>query len=340
MTQDFIEIIGDIGSSELSKEHIRRYINTQIKLPINIKKNPRYRDLSINEILQLKNLKPQSRGNVNKYLTRLTTFLNFGVSQGYFKENYILGMKVPLSKKEGRKRREPFSPEDLKKILSPKTYLDWTVNFKKITSNQYTSFTTVKSVKYQFPYYWSFLIGILSGMRTNEICQLRLEDIIQEKKIWMFKVDESENTRVKTESGIRKVCVHPNLISLGFIDYVEILKSKGVDRVFHELTKQRDGYATKVSQHYNEKFLPSLGVWKKQIKVLYCTRHTFINKCYQKGVDRDIIKSLVGHEPDFTIDVYGDNPFTPEQLYKGISKVSYSNIRWNRLKVDWKTVIK
>ena len=339
LTQDFIEIIGDIGASELSKEHIRRYINTQIKLPINIKKNPRYRDLSINEILQLKNLKPQSRGNVNKYLTRLTTFLNFGVSQGYFKENYILGMKVPLSKKEGRKRREPFSPEDLKKILSPKTYLDWTVNFKKITSNQYTSFTTVKSVKYQFPYYWSFLIGILSGMRTNEICQLRLEDIIQEKKIWMFKVDESENTRVKTESGIRKVCVHPNLISLGFIDYVEILKSKGFDRVFPELTKQRDGYATKVSQHYNEKFLPSLGVWKKQIKVLYCTRHTFINKCYQKGVDRDIIKSLVGHEPDFTIDVYGGNPFTPEQLFKGISKVNYPNIRWNRLKIDWKKIM-
>lgn len=105
LTQDFIEIIGDIGASELSKEHIRRYINTQIKLPINIKKNPRYRDLSINEILQLKNLKPQSRGNVNKYLTRLTTFLNFGVSQGYFKENYILGMKVPLSKKEGRKEK-------------------------------------------------------------------------------------------------------------------------------------------------------------------------------------------------------------------------------------------
>ena len=339
LTQDFIEIIGDIGASELSKEHIRRYINTQIKLPINIKKNPRYRDLSINEILQLKNLKPQSRGNVNKYLTRLTTFLNFGVSQGYFKENYILGMKVPLSKKEGRKRREPFSPEDLKKILSPKTYLDWTVNFKKITSNQYTSFTTVKSVKYQFPYYWSFLIGILSGMRTNEICQLRLEDIIQEKKIWMFKVDESENTRVKTESGIRKVCVHPNLISLGFIDYVEILKSKGFDRVFPELTKQRDGYATKVSQHYNEKFLPSLGVWKKQIKVLYCTRHTFINKCYQKGVDRDIIKSLVGHEPDFTMDVYGGNPFTTKQLYQGISKVSYSNIKWNRIKVDWKKLI-
>ena len=34
------------------------------------------------------------------------------------------------------------------------------------------------------------------------------------------------------------------------------------------------------------------------------------NRCYNKGVDRDIIKSIVGHEPDFTMDVYGGNPFT------------------------------
>ena len=37
--------------------------------------------------------------------------------------------------------------------------------------------------------------------------------------------------------------------------------------------------------------------------------------------------------------VYGGNPFTPKQLYQGISKVSYSNIKWNRLKVDWKKLI-
>ena len=47
----------------------------------------------------------------------------------------------------------------------------------------------------------------------------------------------------------------------------------------------------------------------------------------------------MGHEPDFTMDVYGGNPFAPKQLYQGMSKVSYSNIRWNRLKVDWKKLI-
>ena len=339
LTDEFIEIIGNIPVSLLSKDSIRKYIKTLIKLPINRRKNPRYRDLSVDEVMKLKDVKPQSRVNVNKCLTRLTTFMRFGVSQGYIKENYIDGMKIPISKKDERKKREPFSQEDLVKILNPKTYLDYTIDYKKISSNQHTTFTTNKNVKLSNPYYWSFIIGIFSGMRTNEISQLRIDDIVKEGNVWMIIIDETQGKRVKTTSSIRKVPVHPTLISLGFLDYVKIIKSKGVDRVFPELTKQRDGYSQKISQHYNEKFLPSIDVWKKQVKVLYSTRHTFINRCYNKGVDRDIIKQIVGHEPDFTMDVYGGNPFTPQQLYQGISKVSYSNIRWNRLKVDWKLVL-
>jgi len=336
LTDEFIEIIGNIPVSLLSKDSIRKYIKTLIKLPINRRKNPRYRDLSLDEVMKLKDVKPQSRINVNKCLTRLTTFMRFGVSQGYIKENYIDGMKIPISKKDERKKREPFSPEDLVKILHPKTYLDYTIDYKKISSNQHTTFTTNKNVKLGTPYYWSFLIGIFSGMRTNETSQLRVDDIVKEGNVWMIIIDETQGKRVKTTSSIRKVPVHPTLISLGFLDYVEIIKSKGFDRVFPELTKDRDGYSSKISRHYNQNFLPSIGVWKKQVKVLYSTRHTFINRCYNKGVDRDIIKEIVGHEPDFTMDVYGGNPFTPQQLYQGISKVSYSNIRWNRLQVDWK----
>ena len=334
ITDDFIEIIGNIPVSSLSKDSIRTYISTQIILPPNRRKNPKYREMSIVEVMKLKGVKPQSRINVNKFLTRLTTFMNFGVSQGYIKENYILGMKIPIPKTEGRKKREPFSPEDLVKILSPKTYLDYTIDFGKTTKSRKPNV-----VKYQNSFYWAFLIGIFSGMRTNETAQLRIGDIIKKENVWMISIDETEGKSVKTTSSIRKVPVHPTLISLGFIDYVKIIKSKGVDRVFPELTKQRDGYSTKISQHYNEKFLPSVGVWKKQVKVLYSTRHTFINRCYKKGVDRDIIKSIVGHEPDFTMDVYGGNPFTTKQLYQGISKVSYSNIKWNRIKVDWKKLI-
>ena len=147
-------------------------------------------------------------------------------------------------------------------------------------------------------------------------------------------VEDSEDTKVKTESSIRKIPVHPQLIDLGFIDYVANLKRrKKPIRVFWELSELRDGYASKVSRHYNEKFLPSIGVWKKHTKVLYCTRHTFINKLYSEKVDENVIKTLVGHEKEFTMRHYGGDPFAPERLLEEISKVNYSGINWKKLKI-------
>ena len=161
---------------------------------------------------------------------------------------------------------------------------------------------------------------------------MRLIDIKKVSNVWFLFIEDSEETRVKTESAIRKVPVHPQLLQLGFIDYVSKLKRSKKERLFWELKEERDGFATKVSRHYNEKFLPAVGVWEKYTKVLYCTRHTFINKLYSERVDENVIKTLVGHEKGFTMKQYGGDPFTPEVLLEEISKVKYSKINWKRLK--------
>ena len=115
-------------------------------------------------------------------------------------------------------------------ILTPKTYLDWTIDFGLKTKS-----AKPNVVKLSNPFYWTFLIGILSGMRTNEIAQLLVEDIIKKDNVWLINVDETKDKSVKTSSSIRKVPVHQTLVSLGFLDYVKIIKSKGVERVFPNL---------------------------------------------------------------------------------------------------------
>ena len=90
--------------------------------------------------------------------------------------------------------------------------------------------------------------------------QIRLSDIKKVNNIWFLHIEDSEEIRVKTESAIRKVPVHPQLIDLGFIDYVGNLRKKKKNRVFWELSEDRDGFASHVSRHYNERFLPSFGV--------------------------------------------------------------------------------
>ena len=324
---DFFEIVGDTSISEITKNEVNHYIEVQSKLPPNRKKNPKYRDFSIDQLVR-KNLpkeETQSNHNINKRLTRLTTFGHWCIRQGFIDSNPFKGMKLSV-KKTPRKKRLPFTPKDLKQILKPEIYLDWTINYQHPYSPDRAS--------NQMPYYWIFPLGILSGLRTNEMCQLRCSDIREEKRgMWFIHVEESEQTKVKTKNSIRKVPVHPILKELGFIDYVGNMRRKKKDRIFWELGNDRDGYARKVSRHYNEKYLPAVGVWERNVKVLYCTRHTFINCLYSKNVDENIIKTLVGHEEEFTMKHYGGDPFSPEVLLNEISKVSYKGISWDRLKV-------
>ena len=325
IVEEFIEIVGDIDFSTITKNEVSHYIDVQTKLPPNRKKSPKYRDLSIKEVMKLKlsQKEIQTPQNINKRITKLSVFGNWGVRQGLLITNPFSGMKFSVKKQPHT--RQPFTTDELRKIFKPETYLKWTIHF----SHPYRK----DRVSNHLPYYWIFLLGIFSGMRTNEMCQLRLIDIKKQKNIWFIFIEDSEETKVKTENAIRKVPVHPQLIDLGFVDYVTAQKKSKRGRLFWELSEDRDGFASHVSRHYNERFLPAVGLWKKYTKVLYCTRHTFINKLYSEMVDENVIKVLIGHEKEFTMKHYGGDPFTPERLLEEISKVSYSGINWKKLKI-------
>jgi len=325
IVEEFIEIVGDIDFSTITKNEVSHYIDVQTKLPPNRKKSPKYRDLSIKEVMKLKlsQKEIQTPQNINKRITKLSVFGNWGVRQGLLITNPFSGMKFSVKKQPHT--RQPFTAGELRIIFKPETYLKWTIHF----SHPYRK----DRVSNHLPYYWVFLLGIFSGMRTNEMCQLRLIDIKKQKNIWFIFVEDTEETKVKTENAIRKVPLHPQLIDLGFIDYMTAQKKSKRGRLFWELSEDRDGFASHVSRHYNQRFLPAVGVWKKYTKVLYCTRHTFINKLYSEMVDENVIKVLVGHEKEFTMKHYGGDPFTPERLLEEISKVSYSGINWKKLKI-------
>ena len=75
--EEFFEIT-ELGFMEqVSKEVIRNYITVQSKLPLNRKKNPRYRDKTISQILEMQDVEVQGVNNINKKLTVLTAFGNW-----------------------------------------------------------------------------------------------------------------------------------------------------------------------------------------------------------------------------------------------------------------------
>ena len=250
IVEEFIEIVGDIDFSTITKKEVSHYIDVQIKLPPNRKKSPKYRDLSILEVMEL-NLSQkeiQTPQNINKRITKLSVFGNWGVRQGLLITNPFSGMKFSVKKQPHT--RQPFTAGELRIIFKPETYLKWTIHF----SHPYRK----DRVSNHLPYYWIFLLGIFSGMRTNEMCQILLSQVKKEKGIWFIFIEDSEETKVKTENAIRKVPLHPQLIDLGFVDYVTAQKKSKRGRLFWELSEDRDGFASHVSRHYNQRFLPAV----------------------------------------------------------------------------------
>ena len=162
----------------------------------------------------------------------------------YVPENYFEGLTV--ESKKVNKPRDGFTGDELKKIFNSNNYLYNTIRYRR---------NLIKLPKFYIP-----LLGLFTGMRLDEICQLKLEDVYKDGKYDVIRVQILDDTKLKNIQSERIIPIHPILKKLGFIDYCDYLKRKKKDRVFWELNKDRDGYGRNIGRCFM-KFLKKIGVW-------------------------------------------------------------------------------
>ena len=320
---DLIEIIGDKQISQITPRNSRDFKNTISKLPKHRTQTPRYRDLSIKQILELKGVEGQEPKNINKLIYRIRIFFKWLKNnyREYVPENHFEGITVEI--KKIYRPRDGFTPEDLKKIFDTTNYLNNTVRDDR---------NKIKLSKYFIP-----ILGIYTGCRLEEISQLLLEDIYKDGKYDVIRIRVSDDTQLKNIQSERIIPIHPTIKELGFLDYCDYLRKQNKDRVFYELNKGRDGYGRNIGRFFNV-YLKKIGVYKFQSKVFLSLRHTFITNLLQNGVREEVVNGLDGHkQKTMSTTVYFKGGFPPEILFKeGISKINYEGINFGKLKIDWK----
>ena len=124
---DFIEVMGDVDITQINKGVVSKYISHESKLPPQRRKSAKYRDLSIQELLNLQDIETQSNQNINKRISKLGVFANWCVRQGLISESPFKDMKLSIKKKSVSGAREPFTIKELRKILAKETFLKWTL---------------------------------------------------------------------------------------------------------------------------------------------------------------------------------------------------------------------
>jgi integrase len=295
------EALNDLHMDSVTDQNVNYVIDVLNALPPNRKKSPVYRNKSLDEIVTSKPKQKITKTLVNKHLTLFSSFFEWAKSRDYVQKNFFKGRNV-RDKSKASKRWKVFSEDDLNKLFSKKSY------------------PTSENKKYQ---YWVPLLGLYSGARLEELCQLHLEDIYKLDGYWIIDInDNSNDKKVKNEWSIRKVPVHPLLKEKGLIDFLQSLKARKEKRLFPELTRKRDGYGQTASRWFS-RYRVKCGVTEKK-KVFHSFRHTFINWLKQDiSIDRSLIEALAGHRDEsMTTGHYGE-AYKPVILYEAISRIKY-----------------
>ena len=74
--------------------------------------------------------------------------------------------------------------------------------------------------------YWAPLVGLYTGLRLEEIAELRADDLRRDGEIWAANVMGNEAGPVKKANSNRTVPVHPLLVRLGFTDHVGAIRAR------------------------------------------------------------------------------------------------------------------
>lgn len=222
---DFLAIIGDKPVSAIRQADIKGFFATINALPPYATRDAKKRGISLREFAELDHPEVISKSTfLNTYKSSVRPFIKTcrnelhdqGFPPGLHTNYFYEGKDGP------RKTQRAFKPEELKRLFE---------------GSELKGFASNPKLAHQF---WLPVIGLYTGARVNEICQINPQADLQTDVTTGFPyILISEDTEaaegieksVKTEKA-RKVPLHPHLIDLGFPEYVAALKASGAKQLF------------------------------------------------------------------------------------------------------------
>lgn len=294
-----LDLIGDVAVDAIDRTKVRVLRDNLLKLPPNVYKvYPKLSPLKVLKLVDSGQLmaSPMSLTTVNKHISYLSSLMLHCVSEGIRKDNPASGMKIK-QKRRPDEERKAYDLDDIKKIAD---------NLPRHQNKPER--------------FWVPMICMLSGMRLEETCQLYKEDIVTVDGICCFDVNDSKDKKLKNLSSNRIIPVHPLLISIGLLEYVDLCEDGG--RLWNNFKWCKvSGYSNSLGkwyQRFNREY-----VTQDKLKTFHSLRHSFADTLKQHGIQKELISELMGHSCDsITMSRYGKR-FKAEVLFEVIQKVDY-----------------
>lgn len=229
--QTMIEVMGDLHIAAMDKAKTRDYKAKLRRYPRNRNKDAHYQGKSLEQIWSMAKVQTLDIVTVNNHLNKLSAFFRWAQEQGYVEINPFEGLTIKI---DDRAKDDvlPFEPAELQKIFHAPLY----------TEHRYRR-------AWQF---WLPLLGLFTGARLEELCQLRMVDIREIDGVWCLDITTGDGLHLKTRASKRIVPIHPELVRIGLLEFVERQRKVGKTRLFPDLKPHGDKYG-----HYASKWFGS-----------------------------------------------------------------------------------
>jgi integrase len=155
------------------------------------------------------------------------------------------------------------------------------------------------------------LIGAFSGARIGELADATTFDVYQVGEIWVIDIRtdfREEGQRIKTESSIRRVPLHPQIIEEGFIEYVRSLPP---GPLFPAYSLGKDNRRADAASREISEWVRKLdGIQNPSKTVRYKPNHSFRHYCKTEWrnakVEEELHDAITGHGSDSDSRDYGE----------------------------------
>lgn len=288
--QLFIYVMGDVRIGGVDRELAGAYFKVLKRLPPNINKIAKYRGKTIEQILAIK-AEPQSENTISGKIGVLSAMFKWAIEDKRrwgIESNPFAGYAQADASK---KTRRPFTEAELLLLLSHETFAR-------------REFRTTYG-------YWLIPLALFTGARLGELAQLDLKDFVTVDGIDCIDINDTEAEeaesqatrakRLKTRNAKRLVPIHPELVRLGLLRYVDQMRARRQVHLFPELSRERRDGPSHAASNWFQKFRARVGLTEKQTTVFHSFRHLFITTLLDGNVSPHMVAPIVGHETELLI---------------------------------------
>lgn len=286
--------------SSLKKRTIGEFRSLLTKLPANC--GSKYSGLPLDELIakaKTEGLASLRSNTVKAYIAGVSGMLEWCESGGRIEVNPAAGVRVISSDEESY---SPFERHHLDKIFHAPLFAGCAGQKRVFEPGDYK----VRNWKY-----WLIVVGLFTGARIEEICQLQPCDIELNSGIWCFNIRPDGDRSLKTKASSRLLPIHPMLKALGFLEFAEDRRKEGARLLLPGLETRIKGRLS----HYPSKWfldflIRTIGKEEKGVRklVFHSFRHTIKDAMREAEIEEAIQYRLVGHKMSTIGEKYGKGP--------------------------------